>query len=519
MDTEKQLMLKKAQDALREAQERLLALETESMTQEIMEELPEELSEKQRKAVVMALNRKSFFLTGEAGTGKTFTLLTIVKFLRKLGLNVSICSMTGISAYPLHGSTIHGWSGLGLGKGSLGTLLKKARSPRSNFHTTDVLICDEASMMSGQYFARLEWMARCVRGDSRPFGGIQLILTGDMAQLPPVPERRGPAPFLLFETRAFRRCVPYIVRLDQIYRTNDETLAKGLASLRRGERDEAAQKMLQVVQVPWEERAYQKPTFLRPRRVDVGEINKKELEALPGPIYHYKSTDSGSYPHLLDACPAAKDLYLKEGAVVLLLHNFDTQRGLVNGARGVVRSFWEDAAGKPWPVVEFDCGHTMTMHEIEFGQTFLVGRHPNIREVSLAKRVQVPLCLAYALTVHKSQGMSLDWVDVDLRNVFSSGQAYVALSRAKTLQGLHVRNLEGSDLFQQDKRVLFFIDEVERKELQWPSDRPYPWQSELDPELEPVRGQNPRDLADDERANRNWTCADERGEEKLKRYL
>lgn len=389
------------------------------------------LSNQQQHALGMALSGESIFLTGAAGVGKSYTLKFIVKELkRKWGAeHVFITASTGTAALAIGGTTVHSFAGMGLGTAPADELVKKMkRGPRKNWLNCHVLIVDEVSMISCEFFNKLDFVARCMKNDhNTPFGGIQLILCGDFFQLPPVPEKNATTQFA-FQSTSWKAAVNHTIELTTVFRQSDMDFVTFLNQVRRGVIPKNLQEQLKdCFSLQQEEgRPNIEWTKLYPRKAQVSNENNMRLFALECKDHIYHAVDDGDdafLNQLVKNCPAEGTITLREGAQVILLKNLDVANGLVNGSRGVVVDF--DTEGLP--VVEFD-NAVKTIELQEFSMEVC-------GEIK-AKRIQIPLALAWALSVHKSQGMSIDKLYVDLNGVFEYGQAYVALSRARTLKGL-----------------------------------------------------------------------------------
>ncbi|PNH12573.1 ATP-dependent DNA helicase PIF1 [Tetrabaena socialis] len=437
----------------------------------------------QQLVVDKVMRGESVFFTGSAGTGKTFLLNTILNMLKEkwgasFGDHVAVAAMTGIAATHIEGTTLN--AAIGIGAPSRYRDFKTMHRPdvRARIKGWDVLVIDECSMMSAEMFEIIEHMFRVIRRSQRPAGGLQLILCGDFFQLPPVCKvsmADAPPPMdvysnygYAFQAPAWQRVftIENRVILTQIFRQSDATFAGMLNCIRVGEGSRQVTARL----VSECGRAIScaegiKPTQIFARNADVDRINMAELVALPGQSVLCASIDEVIFTTEADAatrkrdffkdCIAAQQLSLKEGAQVMLLKNLDPAGGLVNGSRGVVTGFQHKsvalarakefmtvtqfaeattAASKWWgqnvPVVRFVSGR-------EFGILPAIFRQ-EVSGLAECKRIQMPLKLAWTITIHKSQGLTLDAAQVSLTGMFAPGQAYVALSRARSKEGLEI---------------------------------------------------------------------------------
>uniref|UniRef100_A0A6C0EM76 AAA+ ATPase domain-containing protein n=1 Tax=viral metagenome TaxID=1070528 RepID=A0A6C0EM76_9ZZZZ len=421
------------------------------------------LTKKQNEAFSLITAGKNVFITGPSGTGKSL----VIKLFRKLygrEKTIAITSTTGISALLLGGTTLHSYLGIGLGTGSVEALTAKIlKIPylRERWKRLDVLIIDEISMLSPELFDKIEAIGRAVRSKGRllakdeqkPFGGIQLVLSGDFLQLPVVKSDD-----FCFEAESWNKCVDHTVYLSKIIRQEDKEFQTVLNDLRYGNVTKRAKKLLMTrVGVELKNDLGIKPTVIHTTNAAVDEINEEELDKLVEAdpeleffqynmeIYLYEFVKNREY--VIDkyrkSCIAPDVLQLCVGAQVMLLCNLDLDAGLANGSRGVITNFIEER-----PVVRFLNGLERV---IDY----------NVWEVEqddkkLMKMTQIPLKVAYAITTHKSQGCTLDYAEVDLSNVFTWGIVYVALSRVKTLQGLSILSIDFESVQAHPKAIEFY---------------------------------------------------------------
>ena len=407
---------------------------------------------------------QSIVMTGQAGCGKSYLIRIMNDFSLSNKKNIAITALTGAAAALIGGLTLHGWAGIGLGAGSSDEIYQHMRKFRKQHMQTwyelDILIIDEISMMGAELFNKLNALAQLIRRNNIFFGGIQVVLCGDFAQLKPV-SKDSNAKFC-FESAAWQNMTTFY--LDKIMRQSDPVFQDILSSVRMGElkpehksilnsriiKDESEADLF--IEMPDGSRQIIKGTMLYPKKKDVNQTNQVKLEQLIATgvkAQIYKSKDlvvdtknkinqeaNASQIEILNKCCNAQDeLHLAIGAQVMLIKNLDAAGGLVNGSRGIVIDFTNDEFHLP--VVMFDNGHQQPMaiesFEIESGR-FKIVRH------------QVPLILAWALTIHKCQGATITNVITDLTEVFEEAQVYVTLSRACSLEGLFIIGINYSKI-------------------------------------------------------------------------
>lgn len=375
----------------------------------------------------------SVLLTGAGGTGKTHTIRLLLDSLHKHHIPTGLTAMTGCAALLLGSGarTLHSWAGIGLGREDLYTRVRKNRDAMKRWKTTAVLIIDEVSMLGPDLFESLECLARKVRDRSRFFGGMRLVLVGDFFQLPPVGEDR-----FLFESPVFRENIRCHIHLRVCHRQKeDPSWIDLLHKIRVGSLDPDDVLMLRsLVRRPSRE-----VSVLFPHNHRVDKTNEDKLDKLDSEIrvFHALPRSSDTTRRF------PTELRLAVGAVVQLTWNMDLCQGLVNGSQGVVLRFSDQG----YPVVDFH-GRIRTIEPIEYTD-------PDQKTVSMR---QIPLRLAWALTIHRVQGQSLDEADIDLGpSVFEYGQVYVALSRLRTRKGVYLQNLDPSRIVA-DPRVIAFYE-------------------------------------------------------------
>lgn len=402
-------------------------------------------------ALEIMLSGENVFLTGPAGSGKTYVLNEFIRESKNVGKHVSITATTGLAATHIGGNTIHAWSGIGV-HDELPTDFEDylLKSRRDIIETTDILVIDEISMLHDYRLDMVDEVARLVRDDERPFGGIQVILCGDFFQLPPINRDEGKSGGFVVGSNAWKELDPVICYLGEQHRQDDEAFLDILQALRAGDiRQRHAKSLLDRVGASLDSEAV---TELHTVNIDVDRINQSRLDDIVGDehLYHIHTTGAENYvASLKRSCLALETLVLKKGALVMAIKN-SPDRKYVNGSLGVVTGF---EAMTNYPVVELKNGRTITFKPDTWEQ-----RDGDKKRASLS---QIPLRLAWAITVHKSQGMTLDAARVDLRRAFVEGMGYVALSRVKSLAGLSLIGINRMALKISDEALL--IDQSLRK--------------------------------------------------------
>jgi len=398
-----------------------------------------ELSETQMEAFEAFNKGRSILVIGKAGTGKSELIKYIYKRTKDTK-SIFVTATTGISAYNIGGVTINSLLGIGTGDFPVQTLVRRVRSKKvllQRIKDIDILVIDEISMMSAGLFEKIDAMLRIIRGTDMFFGGIQVILSGDFLQLPPV-FSEGADTRLLVESELFNRmfkdCLFVLTtafrqRFDQVY-------SEILSRIRLGEHThEDIQTLLTRRQMPLEEGV---PVLVSSNR-KASAINTVNLDAIPERDYifeaEFKCTGDPDLAKVL-----LKDirfqmeqkgtirLRLRRGCRVLLIKNLDVSNGLVNGSVGTVLEIYAQSIR-----VRFDNGYTDNIPRAEFDL-----------EMGSAKVTckQLPFTLAYSITIHKSQSLSMDCAILDLEDCFCDAQVYVAMSRIKTLKGVYLKSFD-----------------------------------------------------------------------------
>lgn len=382
----------------------------------------------QDKALEILKSGANVFLTGEPGAGKTYTIEQFTKYLDSSGKDYAITASTGIAASHLDGSTIHSWSGLGIRRALQKAQLEGVTRNHwvvEKIKRVKTLVIDEISMLDAVTLNDVNNILMAVHNNSKPFGGIQVILVGDFFQLPPVVKGNEERRFA-FQSEAWINAQFQVCYLTEQHRQSDAEFLGILNAMRKGTVTQEHKDRLLACQMN-----VKPDTKLFTHNADVDRLNKTELEKLPGKVRTFMMHEGGNeklIEVLKRGCLSPEKLELKEGAVVMFTRN-NFNAGYVNGSIGKVIKFTKGGD----PVIELVGGHTVTpeMAEWKFRQQ---------RETKAWIR-QLPLRLAWAITVHKSQGMSLDTAEIDLSSTFEFGQGYVAISRVRSLQGLHLAGI------------------------------------------------------------------------------
>ncbi|GAA6019588.1 hypothetical protein JCM10207_006936 [Rhodosporidiobolus poonsookiae] len=472
--------------------------------------------EQQMVLKLVVQDEKNVFFTGSAGTGKSVLLREIIRSLKEKYRGntdaVAVTASTGMAACNIGGTTIHSFAGIGIGAGTAEQLvnnIKRNRNANAKWQRVKVLVVDEVSMVDGILFDKLAQIAASLKkrsgskgaaAASKPFGGVQLVVTGDFFQLPPV--TKGTTPTFAFEAAAWKQCIDHTVNLTQVFRQKDTEFIDMLNEMRFGRlTQESIKKFYALSRTP----SYPvgiEPTELFPMRSEVDRANENRLRALRGEEHIFLSDDGPKDPNqdpskpprnksVLDSFMAPEKLVLKVGAQVMLIKNLDLL--LVNGTVGTVVAFglpeldadgddgeeeFVDAEGEVIKVkrelsaadarkkakiaADVASGKMELQPVVEWQTPQGVERKIMAREEFktedskgevVARRRQYPLILAWAMSIHKSQGQTIERVKVDLGKVFEKGQSYVALSRATSLAGLQVLRFDPKKVAAHDKVV------------------------------------------------------------------
>ena len=491
--------MKKEQTELRKRNRQKIQPSNHSSTKASSHHVPRTiLSDEQKHILDVVVDKgKSVFFTGAAGTGKSVLMRAIIhKFrdnFKREPDRVAVTASTGLAACNIEGMTLHSFAGIGLGRDPATELVKRIKrngSLKQRWMRTKVLVIDEVSMVDGDLFDKLETIARLVRGNGRPFGGIQVVVTGDFFQLPPVPEKNSAAKFA-FDAATWNTSIEHTILLTHVFRQKDPAFASILNDMRLGKTTPAIANIFKRLSRPLNFADDIEATELFPTRAEVEKANQNRMSKLLGSEMNFPAVDGGTQDptqraKTLANSLAPENLTIKKGAQVMLIKNLD--EGLVNGSIGKVLCFMNEhdftiyqgneemflqshepedvgdaeqneinakaratinaaryksdaPSGRIWPMVRFSKPDGTSRDLLCQPEEFKVEAPGG--EI-LAKRIQIPLILAWALSIHKAQGQTLERVKVDLSRVFEKGQAYVAISRATSQSGLQVIGFETS---------------------------------------------------------------------------
>ena len=440
-----------------------------------------ELSNEQQLAFNKYVQGENIFITGPGGTGKSALIRSIYKHAYSRFRDIQVTALTGCAAVLLNcnAKTLHSWAGIGLGNGSieqLVTKIKKNKFAKKLWKSTEILVVDEVSMLSLKLFNVLNEIGKVIRGNQKPFGGIQVIFSGDFFQLPPVGDKEEPdTQRFCFESDdwngVFHR--DNQIQLKKIFRQTDDTYAAILNQIREGKiKRKSNDLLLQYVGRPFDANLVAEPTKLYPTRNKVENINNTKMSALEGEekvfclkqlrdiemqskadrMRRLEFTDKDiqiELDFLANNLICDKEMTIKVGAQVMCIINIQSDSGMevCNGSQGIVTGFCPLLCV---PKVKFNNGIERIMERHVWASDKIPG-------IGVS---QVPLILAWALTIHKSQGATMDAAEIDVGSgIFECGQTYVALSRVKTLNGLYLTSFDATKI-RINKKVKEFYDSL-----------------------------------------------------------
>jgi ATP-dependent exoDNAse (exonuclease V) alpha subunit len=407
----------------------------------------------QETALKVLKSEHNVFITGAAGTGKTYLLNQFIDYLKKEKKEFVITAPTGISASHLqNGVTIHSFFCLGIRKFISNAFLVKLKNKKdclTKIRKIKVLIIDEISMVSPRLFEMIDTVLQFVRSESKPFGGVKVVLSGDFFQLPPIlddDEDRETRQFAwqsrVWKDLDFRTC--YLI---EKFRQKDESkLISILDDIRSGYISQTTHELLQS-RLYKELKIDYKPTKLFTHNANVDAINNRELEKLEEKEHFFFAETKGrkkEIERIFKNSLVLEELTLKKGAVVIFIKN-NQGKGYINGTTGTVVGFNKD----DMPIVKTKDNIRIPAYPEDWKIT------ENDDKV-VAQVSQIPLRLAWALTIHKSQGLTLDVAEIDLSKTFEYGQGYVALSRIRDLEGLKLLGI--NNLALQVNPIILKID-------------------------------------------------------------
>lgn len=440
-----------------------------------------ELSPEQQFAYDKYILGHNIFITGPGGTGKSALIKMIFKDAYQKFKNINVTALTGCAAVLLNckAKTLHSWSGIGLGIGSIEQLItkiKKNKFAKALWKETDILVVDEISMLSLKLFDNLNAIGKAIRGNSKPFGGIQLIFSGDFFQLPPVGDREEPdTQRFCFESNDWNSVfhLDCQIKLIKIFRQTDEVWSSILNQIREGKiKRRANDLLLEYVGRKVDENLVVEPTKLFPTRNKVDNINNSKMALLSGEVKDFSvkyikdlemnKTEKNNrleysekdiqveLDFIAGNLICEKEMKLKIGSQVMCIINIQSDSGIeiCNGSQGLVIDFCSITGA---PKVKFNNG-------IERIMVRYIWASDKIPGIGVS---QIPLILAWALTIHKSQGATLDAAEIDVGSgIFECGQTYVALSRVKSLQGLYLTSFDAKKI-RINKKVKDFYDSLD----------------------------------------------------------
>lgn len=420
------------------------------------------------------VEKQNIALSGPGGVGKTYQINKIREYCEKESIKYHVCASTGIAAVLIGGSTIHHWAGVKpymiekFQKGEYQFTVSWKKESTKRIASTRLLIIDELSMIGKSLFELIDIMCRKIKKNNQPFGGIQLVVSFDMLQLSPVKDD------FVFNSSLWESLNFKYIYLTKTYRTSDQRFFELLSRARIGKlnkEDIAILKTrLNAKNEEFEEKGI-KPTIIYCHRVNVEKINFDEIQKLPGPFYNYKSKDM-LYKNEVDITPTyteqppevseyfeetitlmntivPEEIFLKPQSQVMLTKNLNIEEGLVNGSRGVITKCLNEGVS-----VKF-CNKEKEII-IGFHDTDYTDPLANVTFV----RKHIPLQLAWSISTHKSQGQTLEYAKLDLgKNIFCAGQAYVALSRMKSLEGMVLMSFDDKKVYASDE-ALDFDDKI-----------------------------------------------------------
>jgi ATP-dependent DNA helicase PIF1 len=409
-------------------------------------------------------DKDNMFITGAGGTGKSYQLKSINDYCLYNDIKIGLTSTTGKSALSIGGTTIHHWSGIKTGEQPIEKILKYINSnddAKRRWKEYNILVIDEVSMLGASVLDKLDKIGQVIRRDKRPFGGMQIIFSGDFLQLRPIKDEFS------FKSKVWDKLNLTYLRLNTPHRFTDKSFHRMLMRIRKGEPTSRDIKKLKSRLFTYDEiqdmNSDIKPTMLFSRKADVYNVNEEELEEINKPLFVYKCRDKIVYKKKSDEKLTDTDLLvsfknildksvdvsvsLKVGAQVMLTYNIDIPAGLVNGTRGIIT----------------DCMHSSAEVQFDNGLKLNIGYNDWSVEADsyTVVRQQIPLILAWAITLHKSQGATISKVVTSLSyDIFTAGMAYLALSRCRNLESIFLLEFNPRKIYA-NKEALEFEQKME----------------------------------------------------------
>jgi ATP-dependent DNA helicase PIF1 len=409
-----------------------------------------QFSQDQKIALEQMLQKKNFFLTGRAGTGKSTVLRAFLETIPPME-EVAVLASTGAAAVLVGGRTFHSFFGLGILEGGQSKTVERAlKNPRlrKRLRDTDTVVIDEISMLSGETLATAEEIARLARNKAEPWGNLKVIAVGDFGQLPPVTQNR-PTPDWAFLHEVWQQSNFHPLCLKTIHRSPSQEWNEILSHIRQGNCSPRVTEALNQRMIPVEDES--QITRLFGLRQDAENYNRTKLDELPDEPVAYTtdfSGDAAAVQQLRKNCPVPEVLVLKTDALVMIRKN-DPDGMYVNGSLGKVRAMRE----KFIRIELLDTGREIELEPTKFEQL-------NADGDVVASAKNFPLILAYGTTIHKSQGATLNGVRMKLAGLWESGQAYVALSRVRHPSTLFLDSWNPRAI-KADAQVMAFHREIE----------------------------------------------------------
>lgn len=414
----------------------------------------------QWRFIEMFLKGNSIYLHSAAGCGKSFILKKLSDALDQEGIFHGKTSMTGVSALSIDGRTLHSWMGLGLGDEHLESLLNKIRKNKkavNNIRNAKCLIIDEISMCGSSLFDKIDIIFKYFKFNNKPFGGCQILLSGDFAQLGFINKFKSDIPeTYVFNSRAWKELKIKAVELTEPVRQKNKDFFNLLNRIRVGDLSDLSLLESRVnakLNLP----DGLMPVTIFSKNVEIDKFNEECLSKIPGKEVYFYATDTGEKyqkEFLNKNCQAAAVIKLKKGAQCIILANIDQEKGVVNGALCKIIGFTTDG-----PIVRLKNGqeHFLTNYKWEVKEKE-INSDGKITYKVISSRTQIPIRVAFASSAHKMQGQTLDAISVDLSNTFSAGQAYVSLSRCKDLEGLTLKPFSLDKIIVDPECLQFYKD-------------------------------------------------------------